>query len=66
MLLLIAIHFHSSQVNAISELVNKFLGIKLPIKQSQLSKIKQIFTQEIFTEQVRTRDDRIFAFNEKR
>lgn len=52
MLLLIAIHFHSNQVNAISELVNKFLGIKLPIKQSQLSKIKQIFTHEIFTEQV--------------
>ena len=52
MLLLIAIHFHSNQVNAISELVNKFLGIKLPIKQSQLSKIRQIFTQEIFTEQV--------------
>ena len=56
MLLLIAIHFHSNQVNAISELVNKFLGIKLPIKQSQLSKIKQIFTQEIFTEQVGERN----------
>lgn len=54
MLLLIAIHFHSNQVNAISELVNKFLGIKLPIKQYTLSKIKQIFTQEIFTEQVVT------------
>ena len=54
MLLLIAIHFHSNQINAIAELVNKFLGIKLPIKQNQLNKIKEIFCQKIFTEQVVT------------
>lgn len=54
MLLLIAIHFHSNQLNAIIELVNKFLGIKLLIKQSNLNKIKSIFTKRIFTEQVIT------------
>lgn len=54
MLLLIAIHFHSNQINSISELVNKFLGIKLPIKQGNLSKVKIIFTTKIFTEQVIT------------
>ncbi|KAK6190857.1 hypothetical protein SNE40_002632 [Patella caerulea] len=52
MLFLIALHFHSNQTAAIAELVCNTLGMKSPVKANALSRIRQIFTQEIFTEQV--------------
>ena len=54
MLLLMAIHFHSNQVMAICELVCSTLGMKIPLRQNNTVRMKQIFTQEIFTEQVVT------------
>lgn len=54
MLLLMAIHFHSNQVTAICELVSSTLGMKFPLRQNNTTRMKQIFTQEIFTEQVVT------------
>ncbi|XP_014216742.1 integrator complex subunit 2 [Copidosoma floridanum] len=54
MLLLMAIHFHSNQLSAICELVCSTLGMKIPIRPNNLTRMKQIFTQEIFTEQVVT------------
>lgn len=54
MLLLMAIHFHSNQVPAISELVCSTLGMKIVLRQNTTTRMKQIFTQEIFTEQVVT------------
>lgn len=54
MLLLMAIHFHSNQVSAICELVCATLGMKIPLRQNTTTRMKQIFTQEIFTEQVVT------------
>ncbi|KAK2582438.1 hypothetical protein KPH14_004748 [Odynerus spinipes] len=54
MLLLMAIHFHSNQLSAICELVCATLGMKIPIRPNNLTRMKQIFTQEIFTEQVVT------------
>lgn len=47
-----AIHFHSNQLSAIFELVSSTLGMKVPIRHNNLTRMKQIFTQEIFTEQV--------------
>uniref|UniRef100_A0A336MQH9 CSON004873 protein n=1 Tax=Culicoides sonorensis TaxID=179676 RepID=A0A336MQH9_CULSO len=52
MLLLMAIHFHSNQLSNISELVCSTLGMKIPIRQNNTTRMKQIFVQEIFTEQV--------------
>ncbi|ESO06329.1 hypothetical protein HELRODRAFT_160493 [Helobdella robusta] len=52
MLLLLAIHFHSGQNNAISELVSATLGIKCPTKASALMRLKSIFTVKVFNEQV--------------
>lgn len=52
MLLLMAIHFHSNQLSAIFELVSSTLGMKVPIRHNNMTRMKQIFTQEIFTEQV--------------
>lgn len=54
MLLLMAIHFHSNQVSAICELVNSTLGMKIPLRPNNTSRMKHIFTQDIFTEQVVT------------
>uniref|UniRef100_A0A8C6X598 Integrator complex subunit 2 n=1 Tax=Naja naja TaxID=35670 RepID=A0A8C6X598_NAJNA len=54
MLLLVAMYFHSNQLSAIIELVCSTLGMKIVIKPSSLSRMKTIFTQEIFTEQVVT------------
>lgn len=54
MLLLMAIHFHSNQLSAICELVCTTLGMKIPIRPNNLTRMKQIFMQEIFTEQVVT------------
>lgn len=54
MLLLLAIHFHGNQMNAISELVSTTTGMKLSIRQNNLARIKTIFTQEIFTDQIVT------------
>lgn len=52
MLLLIAIHFHSGQLAAVGELVCATLGMRVPVRPNGLARIKQAFTQEIFTEQV--------------
>lgn len=52
MLLLMAIHFHSNQFSNIIELVSSTLGMKIPMRQNNTMRMKQIFTQEIFTEQV--------------
>lgn len=54
MLLLMAIHFHSNQIPAIGELVCSTLAMKIPIRPNNVTRIKQIFTTEIFTEQVVT------------
>ena len=53
MLLLMAIHFHSNQLNAIGDLVSQTLGMKIVIRSNTMSKkISHIFTLEIFNEQV--------------
>ncbi|BES96047.1 integrator complex subunit [Nesidiocoris tenuis] len=54
MLLLMAIHFHSNQLSAICELVCSTLGMKVPIRHNTMTRMKHVFTQEIFTEQVVT------------
>ncbi|XP_064619971.1 integrator complex subunit 2-like [Lineus longissimus] len=54
MLFLIAIHFHGNQTQAIAELVCTTLGMKSAVKANALSRLKQIFTQDIFNEQVVT------------
>lgn len=51
-LLLIAIHFHASQVEAIAELVCSVLGMN--IRLGSLTRMKTLFTQEIFPEKVVT------------
>lgn len=56
MLLLMAIHFHSNQLSAICDLVCSTLGMKVPIRPNNMTRMKQIFTQEIFTEQVKKID----------
>lgn len=55
MLLLIAIHFHSGQLAAVGELVCATLGMRVPVRPNGLARIKQAFTQEIFTEQASNR-----------
>ncbi|XP_018573102.1 integrator complex subunit 2 isoform X2 [Anoplophora glabripennis] len=54
MLLLMAIHFHSNQLSAICDLVCSTLGMKIAIRHNNMTRMKQVFTQEIFTEQVVT------------
>ncbi|ENN81449.1 hypothetical protein YQE_02142, partial [Dendroctonus ponderosae] len=54
MLLLMAIHFHSQQLSAICELTCATLGMKIAIRHNNMNRMKQVFTQEIFTEQVVT------------
>ncbi|XP_071540671.1 integrator complex subunit 2 isoform X2 [Panulirus ornatus] len=54
MLLLMAIHFHVQQLNAIIELVSAALGMKVITRTASLSRIKYIFTHDVFTEQVVT------------
>uniref|UniRef100_A0A0K2T9U2 Integrator complex subunit 2 n=1 Tax=Lepeophtheirus salmonis TaxID=72036 RepID=A0A0K2T9U2_LEPSM len=52
MLLLMAIHFHSQQFSAVSELACTTLGMKIAIRNNNMTRIKHIFTQEVFTENV--------------
>ncbi|XP_055542549.1 integrator complex subunit 2 isoform X2 [Wyeomyia smithii] len=52
MLLLMAIHFHSNQLTHICELACSTLGMKFPLRPNTISRMRHIFTQEIFTEQV--------------
>lgn len=54
MLLLMAIHFHSNQLSAICDLVCSTLGMKVPIRHNNMTRMKNVFTQDIFTEQVVT------------
>ncbi|XP_076453054.1 integrator complex subunit 2-like [Babylonia areolata] len=51
-LFLVALHFHSNQMSAISELVCNTMGMKSMVKTSSLSRVRHIFMNEIFTEQV--------------
>lgn len=50
MLLLIAIHFHSNNLEAIVDLVTTTLNMKL--KLGSLTKMKILFTQQLFPEKV--------------
>lgn len=52
MLLLLAIHVHSGQLTAISDLVCSTLGMRVSIRNHNMSRVKVIFMQEVFTEQV--------------
>jgi len=52
MLLLSAIHFHAGQLSAVADLVCQTLQIKMTVRTNGMTRIKQIFTQEIFTEVV--------------
>ncbi|XP_046919631.2 integrator complex subunit 2 [Dermatophagoides farinae] len=54
MLLLIAIFFHSNQLTQIGELVSSTIGIKHSSRTNELTLIKHIFIQDIFTEQTVT------------
>lgn len=51
-LLLMAIHFHSNQLSAVADLVCTTLGMKIAIRHNAMTRIRQIFMQDIFTEQV--------------
>ncbi len=50
MLLLIAIHFHSNNLEAIVDLVNTTLCMKL--RPGSLTKMRILFTQQLFPEKV--------------
>ena len=52
LLLLMAILFHGNHLSAIANLVSSTLHLKLPLKPTTMHRLKAIFTQEIFTEQV--------------
>lgn len=52
LLLLIAIHFHSNQISAIAELICSNLDMKIPIRPNNTTRIKQLFIQELFSEQI--------------
>ncbi|CAG0913825.1 unnamed protein product [Notodromas monacha] len=52
LLLLMAILFHGNHLNAISDLVASTLCLKLPVKPGSMHRLKTVFTQEVFTEQV--------------
>ncbi|KFB40539.1 AGAP003033-PA-like protein [Anopheles sinensis] len=52
MLLLMAIHFHGNQLTHICELACATLGMKFSLRPNTITRMKLIFTQEIFTEQV--------------
>ncbi|KAI1291959.1 Integrator complex subunit 2 [Halotydeus destructor] len=52
LLLLIAIHFHSNQINAISDLISGTLQVKVQTRQNILAKMKTVFTQDIFPEEM--------------
>ncbi|XP_038059414.1 integrator complex subunit 2-like [Patiria miniata] len=54
MLLLMASHFHANQVHAIIDLVCSTLGMKIPIRPNSLARLRLMFMQEVFTEQVVT------------
>ncbi|KAF0293935.1 Integrator complex subunit 2 [Amphibalanus amphitrite] len=53
-LLLLAIHFHAGNLTAITDLVNNTLGMKMNHRLVNLSRIKHIFTHDVFTDQVVT------------
>lgn len=53
LLLLIATHFHGNRIAAIRELVCSTLDMEIPLRRtSNTTRMKQIFTQYIFTEQI--------------
>ena len=58
-LLLIAIHFHNNTLEPVVDLICDTLGIKL--RPSSLTKIKILFTQQVFSERVR--DFPVLFFN---
>ncbi|XP_005110013.1 integrator complex subunit 2 [Aplysia californica] len=52
MLFLLALNFHNRQMQAIMDLVCNTLGMKISVKTGTSVKFHQIFTMELFTEQV--------------
>eukprot|EP00088_Acartia_fossae_P070615 TRINITY_DN951_c0_g1_i4.p1 TRINITY_DN951_c0_g1~~TRINITY_DN951_c0_g1_i4.p1 ORF type:complete len:1177 (+),score=271.60 TRINITY_DN951_c0_g1_i4:42-3572(+) len=52
MLLLIAINFHAGQLNAIGDLVSTTMGFKITVRTNNLTRMKQMFTNDIFPESV--------------
>ena len=50
-LLLTAIHFHSNNLEAITDLVSSTLGMR--VRPGPLTRIKTIFTQDLFPEKVK-------------
>jgi len=52
LLLLSAIHFHAGQLASVADLVCQTTGIKVTVRTNAMTRVKQIFTQEIFTEKV--------------
>ncbi len=40
-----AIHFHSHQLAPVGDLVCQTLGMKVPVRQNNLTRMKAIFTQ---------------------
>jgi integrator complex subunit 2 len=51
-LLLTAIHLHGDRRSAAVKLANSTLGMRIKVSSSSLTKIKHIFTQEVFPTQV--------------
>nr|XP_039268166.1 integrator complex subunit 2-like [Styela clava] len=51
-LLLMAIHLHSDQRHAVAELACSTLGMRIKVPTSSLTRMRQIFTEEVFTTQV--------------
>jgi hypothetical protein len=47
-----AIHYHSNQLSAICELVCTTLGMKLGIRLNTMTRLRNIFVQQIFVEKV--------------
>lgn len=51
-LLLMAIHLHSDQRHAVAQLACSTLGMRIKVPTSSLTRMRQIFTEEVFTTQV--------------
>ncbi|XP_023344126.1 integrator complex subunit 2 [Eurytemora carolleeae] len=50
MLLLIAINFHAGQLSSIVDLICQTLGMKMTVRTTNMTRIKQIFINDIFPE----------------
>ena len=52
MVLPCAIPFHAGQLSAVADLVCQMLGMKIAIRTNNMSRVKKIFTNEIFSDSV--------------